>query len=294
MFKSCTSSQLGKNRHLNRIFNYEKCVIVPMDDSLISGSEQGLFDLDAKITEICSARPNAILGYVGSLSLLSRKSYDIPIILNLTASTERSTHTNKRLITNIERALVLGADAVAVHINVSSIYESHMLEIIGKVSDACDRYGLPMMVIAYPRGESFLGEHKVMDNNYIKLQSASNEEYTKLVCHCVRIAFELGADIIKTKYTGSKESFESVVQYAQGIPLLVAGGEMMQYQELFSMCRNAIDAGATGVCIGRNVFNRQASQNIVTVLNEIVIDGISVEKVIDRINILERKIINEK
>lgn len=133
-----------------------------------------------------------------------------------------------------------------------------------------------------------------MDNNYIKLQSASNEEYTKLVCHCVRIAFELGADIIKTKYTGSKESFESVVQYAQGIPLLVAGGEMMQYQELFSMCRNAIDAGATGVCIGRNVFNRQASQNIVTVLNEIVIDGISVEKVIDRINILERKIINEK
>lgn len=102
MFKSCTSSQLGKNRHLNRIFNYEKCVIVPMDDSLISGSEQGLFDLDAKITEICSARPNAILGYVGSLSLLSRKSYDIPIILNLTASTERSTHTNKRLITNIE------------------------------------------------------------------------------------------------------------------------------------------------------------------------------------------------
>lgn len=294
MFESFSSSKLGKNRRLNRILNYEKCVIVPLDDSLICGSEQGLSDLEAKIFELYSAKPSAILGYVGSLSLLSQKSYDIPIILNLTASTERSTHTNKMLITNIERAIAMGADAVAVHINISSIYESHMIESVGKVSDACDRYGLPMMVIAYPRGENFLGKHKIMDNNYIKLQSENKGEYNKLVCHCVRIAFELGADIIKTKYTGSKESFKSVVQAAQGVPLLITDGGIMQYQELFSMCRNAIDAGATGVCIGRNVFNRQASQNVVTVLKEIVIDGISVEKAIDRINVLERKINNER
>lgn len=294
MFESYSSSKIGKNRHLNRIFNYGKCVIVPLDDSFISGPEQGLSDLETKISELYYATPSAVLGYVGSLSLLSKKSYDIPIILNLTASTKHSTSTNKIFITNVERAIAMGADAVAVHINISSMYESHMIETIGKVSDVCDRYGLPMMVIAYPRGEDFSGEHKVIDNNYIKLRSESNEEYTKLVCHCVRIAFELGADIIKTQYTGSKESFKSVVQSAQGVPLLIAGGGMMQYQELFSMCRNAIDAGAAGVCIGRNIFNRQASQNIVTVLKEIVIDGISVEKAIDRINVLERKFINEK
>ena len=288
MFESYPASKLGKERRLQHIFKHKKCVIVPLDDSLISGAKQGLVDLNTKIIELCYATPSGVLGYVGSLSLLSQRASDIPIILNLTASTERSTHTNKMLITNVERALAMGADAVAVHINVSSIYESHMLETVGKVSDTCDRYGLPMMVIAYPRGEHFLDEHEITDNNYTDLRSESNKEYTELVCHCVRIAFELGADIIKTQYTGSKESFESVVQAAQGVPVLTAGGGMMDYIELFSMCRNAIDAGASGVCIGRNIFNRQASQNILSVIKEIVIDGISAEKAVDKINLLER------
>lgn len=288
MFRLNSTSRIGKERRFKRIFKDGKCVIVPIDDSLISGAKFGLFDLDLKISELCAAKPNGVLGYTGSLSLLSHKSSDIPIILNLTASTERSSHTNKTLITSVQRALIMDVDAVAVHINITSIYESRMLEIVGKVSDECDKYGLPMMLITYPRGEIFGDKLQVVDNNYSELRSENNEKYTELVSHCVRIGFELGADIIKTQYTGSKSSFESVVQSAQGVPLLVAGGKMQEDYDLFSMCRNAIDAGAAGVCIGRNVFNRQSSQNILTVLKEIVINGISVEEAIDRINVLER------
>lgn len=288
MFRLNSTSRIGKERRFKRLFKDGKCVIVPLDDSLISGAKLGLFDLDLKISELCTAKPNGVLGYVGSLSLLSRRSSDIPIILNLTASTERSSHTNKTLITSVQRALTMDVDAVAVHINITSVYESRMLEIVGKVSDECDKYGLPMMLITYPRGEIFGDKLQVVDNNYSELRSEYNEKYTELVSHCVRIGFELGADIIKTQYTGSKSSFESVVQSAQGVPLLVAGGKMQEDYDLFSMCRNAIDAGAAGVCIGRNVFNRQSSQNILTVLKEIVINGISVEEAIDRINALER------
>lgn len=288
LFRLNSTSKIGKERRLNRIFKDGKCIIVPLDDSLISGAKLGLYNLDLKISELSTAKPNGVLGYIGSLSLLSRRSSDIPIILNLTASTERSSHTNKTLITDIQRALTMDVDAVAVHINITSIYESRMLEIVGKVSDECDKYGLPMMLITYPRGEIFGDKHQVADNNYSELRSKCSEKYTELVSHCVRIGFELGADIIKTQYTGSKSSFESVVQSAQGVPLLVAGGEMQEDYDLFSMCRDAIDAGAAGVCIGRNVFNRQSSQNILTVLKEIVINGISVEEAIDRINVLER------
>lgn len=257
-------STIGKLRRIHRIFpDSSRCVIVPLDDSLISYTHEGLVSLQDKITDIQSASPNGILCYEGTASLIS--DFDIPLIINITASTIHSSHTNKVLISSVEKALCCDASAVAVHINVSSKYESEMLKILGDVSSECHKYGMPLMVIIYPRKEKDFG-----DDNYDELKSNDNERYTRLVSHCARIAFELGADIIKTQYTGTAESFREVIKAAVNKPVLIAGGKFVSEDALYEMVQGAISAGGAGVSIGRNVFNRVNSHEIIKKIKSIV------------------------
>lgn len=266
-------SNLGKERRLYHLFGGKnKCIIVPIDDSLISGPKDGLFDLKKKIQQIEKAVPNAILTFPGSANAIN--DFSIPIILNITASTILGQHTNKVLVSSLEYAISIGADAVAVHLNISSQYESEMLKVAGIVSDECHRYGMPLMILAYPRREKIINGI-IADDNYDELINNSNEKYTQLVAHCVRIAYELGADIIKTQYTGSYTSFQNVVSSAPNKPVVIAGGKNMEVDVLLQIVDDAIKAGGAGVSIGRNVFNNERSDIIISAIRKIVFDGFS-------------------
>ena len=262
------SCNIGKYRRMNHIFSSnDRCLIVPLDDSLISGPKKGLFYIEEKIDQIASAKPSALITYLGSASLA--KKYDIPIILNISASTVLSNHTNKVIISSVEQAVAIDADAVAVHINFSSKYESDMLHNIIKIKRSCDMYGMPLMILAYPRKE-LNNSGIVIDDNYDELRVREPEKYTEIVCHAVRIAFELGADIIKTQYTGSAESFKKVVDCAQGVPVVIAGGAERDIIDVLDMVRGAIVAGASGVSIGRNVFDKVDSDKVIMSIKDIL------------------------
>lgn len=266
-------SEVGKERRLYHLFKGKnKCIIVPIDDSLISGPKDGLFDLQNKIQQIEGATPNAILAFPGSANIIENLS--IPIILNITASTILGQHTNKVLVSSLEYAMSIGADAVAVHLNISSKYESEMLRLAGSVSEECHRYGMPLMILAYPRREKMVNGI-VIDDNYDELIQGSNDKYTQLVAHCVRVAYELGADIIKTQYTGSYTSFQKVVSSAPNKPVVIAGGKNIEVDILLQMVDDAIKAGGAGVSIGRNVFNNKYSDIIISAIKKIVFDGFS-------------------
>lgn len=263
--KSCN---IGKYRRLRHIFSDEKkCLIVPLDDSLISGPVKGLKHLDDKIKQIVSANPSALITYLGSASLA--KEYNIPIILNISSSTTLSNHTNKVLISSVEQAVAIDADAVALHMNFSSKYESSMLKNIVEVKQKCDYYGMPLMILAYPRTEKYEGS-AVLDDNYEDLKGIDPNAYAEKVCHCVRIAFELGADIIKTHYTGSAETFKKVIDCAQGVPVVIAGGVEIDDNAVFKMVKSAMDAGAAGVSIGRNVFDKSNSDYMIQKISELI------------------------
>jgi DhnA family fructose-bisphosphate aldolase class Ia len=94
------------------------------------------------------------------------------------------------------------------------------------------------------------------DENYLKLKLENNEEYTNIVAHACRVAVELGADIIKTNFTGSTESFERVVYAAGNTPVIIAGGERVGEDGALENVRQAMKAGASGICFGRNLFYR--------------------------------------
>lgn len=275
-----TANYKGKRKRLNNIFDVGgKTVLVPLDDNLISGPCTGVNNWKEKLHQIELAHPSAVLAYPGTLFQMEDSS--ISQILNLTASTIRRSHTNKILVNSLEFALKMDADAVAVHVNISSKHESEMLEILGRVSEKCDEYGMPLLAIVYPRSEVMREGGGIFDNDYQQLKIEDNEKYTELVSHCVRIAFEMGADIIKTQYTGNKESFKKVIQSANGCPVIIAGGGIVNIETLYMMVDDAMAVGASGVSIGRNVFGRYDSASTIASIKDIVFNRKSAERVIE-------------
>ncbi len=100
-------------------------------------------------------------------------------------------------------------------------------------------------------------------------------EYVKLAA---RIGAELGADIVKTNYTGSPDTFKEVVKGCN-VPVVIAGGPKMDTEhDLLQMVYDAIHAGATGVAIGRNIFQAKNSTLLVSKLCTVVHNDYSVEE----------------
>lgn len=256
---------LGKKRRMARLAPNGKMVIVPIDDSLIFGPKNGLLDIESTIEQIVKSEPNALLGFQRGLELVSDKNILMPFIFNLTASTVLSQHTKKSTIASVEFALKNGADCVACHVNFSSLYENEMIHNFAMISQECDKLGMPLLAIAYPRGEK-----DGQDYNYEDLKNENVDAYADLVAHAVRVSAELGADIIKTNYTGTRESFKKVIVAASGKPVIIAGGAKVPAKESLRNAADAMKAGASGISYGRNVFNADDIETYITAIKHIV------------------------
>jgi fructose-bisphosphate aldolase/2-amino-3,7-dideoxy-D-threo-hept-6-ulosonate synthase len=137
----------------------------------------------------------------------------------------------------VDDAIRIGADAVSIHVNVGAEDEAEMLHDLGRVARTCDLWGMPLVAMMYPRGARVKSEHGV--------------EYVKLAA---RVGSELGADIVKTNYTGSPDTFREVVQGCN-VPVVIAGGPKMDTErDLLQMVYDAVNVGAAGVAFGRNIF----------------------------------------
>ena len=122
---------------------------------------------------------------------------------------------------------------------------------------------MPLLAMVYPRGQ------KIKDSFDVDM-----------IKRCARIAQELGADIVKTSYTGDIDTFKEVTR-GVSIPVLVAGGpQMSSTKEILQMVRDSIDAGASGTSIGRNVFQHQNVVGITKAISGIVFDDLSVDEAI--------------
>jgi DhnA family fructose-bisphosphate aldolase class Ia len=275
-------NSIGKQRRLDRIFSHtsKKIILVPLDDSLLAGPTNGLESLAIKTQKIISASPNAIIGFQGLLKNFSNIIGQTPTILNLTASTTNIFHTNKILVGTLELAVMLDVQAVAVHVNISSKYESAMLKNFSEIAFECNRLGIPLMGIMYPRNENGDGS----DNNYSELKLKERMKYAKLVAHTVRIAFELGADLVKTQYTGDSESFSIVTAACNPLPVVIAGGPQINMIEILKIAEGAMRAGAAGVSFGRNIFSRDNPQDYINALKKVIYEQILAEEAISFYN----------
>ena len=244
----------GKQYRLKRIFNQKtnKTILLPMDHGMTMGPISGIEDVNDTLEVIAKSKVNAVLlqkGLVNNCNV-QKLNNNQAVVMHLSANTMLNPNAGyKAIIATVEDALVGGCDAVSVHLNIGDDFETNMLKEIGRVSSACERYGMPLIAMVYARG------------NLIKDEYAVDK-----VMHAARVGAEIGADIVKVNYTGSIDTFSEVVKGCP-IPVVIAGGSKTDSEEdILRMVNDAIIAGAAGISIGRNIFQ---SKNMLSLLDRI-------------------------
>ena len=255
----------GKRVRMERIMNRDtgKTVIIPMDHGLTVGPIDGLIDMEETINTVAKGGANAIVIHKGCVERSYRRNgKDVGLIVHLSASTRIAPDQNsKALICTVEEAIKLGADGVSVHVNLGAADEKVMVKDLGFIAKVAMEWGMPLLAMMYTRGPK-----------------VENEYDLKLVKHAARVGAELGADIVKVPYTGSRETFREVVEGCF-VPVVIAGGEKMgSDMEILRMVKGAMEAGGSGVSIGRNVFQHRVPAKIVRTISQIVHNGYAVEE----------------
>ncbi|QTA91824.1 2-amino-3,7-dideoxy-D-threo-hept-6-ulosonate synthase [Desulfonema magnum] len=258
---------IGKAVRMERLMNRNtgKSVIVPMDHGVSVGPIKGLVDMSETVDMVAEGGANAVLGHIG-LPRYGHRKYgkDIGLILHLSASSTLSPRPNKKVLVNtVENALRMGADGVSIHINVGDYNEAEMLEDFGKVAIECSYWGMPLIAMMYPRGE--------------KIKDEKDVEVVKIAA---RIGAELGADFVKTNYTGDPDSFAKVVEGCPA-PILIAGGSKLNEEEMFKTIEDAMQAGAKGLSIGRNVFQHKNPSLFVKAACAIVHENLTAKEALE-------------
>src|SRR5713226_3098512 len=170
-------------------------------------------------------------------------------------------------VCSVEEAISLGAKGVGYTIYLGSANESVMLEEFGEIEAEAHEAGLPAIAWVYPRGEA-----------------VKNDTAPEIVAYAARAGLEVGADAVKVKYTGDPETFRWAVKAAGLARVFMSGGPKAPTDETFlSQVKGAIDAGASGLAVGRNVWQHTDPLKMAAALREIIFDGGELQKALQRI-----------
>lgn len=258
---------LGTAARLARIRTNGRYLIVPMDHGITIGAVDGLVDIESTIDAVTRNGADAVLTQKGLAARVHPHTNDAGYVIHLNGSTALGPNTNdKRRTGTVEEAISAGADGVSFHINVGSEFEPAQLQELGEVTNVAAKWGMPVLAMTYARGRHLPGDDPEHD--------AGN------LAHAARIGEEIGADLIKTAYSGDPESFEAVVD-ATAVPVVIAGGSKGSDRETIEMVRGAVDAGAAGVSMGRSIFQHEDPGAITTAVSAVLHDDHSVDTALD-------------
>jgi len=161
---------------------------------------------------------------------------------------------------SVDYAAELGADAVGFTLYGGSNHELEMAEEFRDAHERAREHDLPVVMWSYPRG-----------------QGIKNDTKEDVVAYAARQALELGADVAKVKYPGSKEAMEHVVEMAGRTKVIMSGGSKTTDREFLRSVKAVVDAGGAGLAVGRNVWQREHPLRILDALEEVIYEGASVD-----------------
>ncbi|WP_435182986.1 2-amino-3,7-dideoxy-D-threo-hept-6-ulosonate synthase [Halobellus sp. EA9] len=253
----------GVSARLERISTGGRYLVVPMDHGITLGPVKGLVDLESTVGAITRGGADAVLTQKGVAPRVHPNKNGKGYIVHLNGSTAIGPDSNdKRQTGTVEEALRAGADAVSFHINVGSDHEPDQLTQLSEVTETAHRLGVPVLAMSYARGPGV------------------DEHDAESLAHAVRIAEELGADVVKTAYSGGADSFERVCE-ATRLPVVIAGGSRGTDRETAEMVRGAMDAGAAGVSMGRSIFQHDDPEAITRTVSAIIHDDADVDEAVE-------------
>lgn len=235
---------IGNLRKAARIFHPQskRTILLPLDHGLSDGLVPGLEDMGGLLRTVADLPLQGVILHKGMVMAHAMDiRLDQSIIVHLSAGTRHGLPSySKALVCSVHEALRLGADMVSMHINIGNDLEDRMLSDLGACVEDAHQLGLPLLAMIYARGGQIV-----------------RETDPALVAHSIRIGAELGADIIKVPYSGNQQSFGRAVASCH-VPVVMSGGPRNGDAKGFlRTVREALDAGAAGVCIGRNVFQQE-------------------------------------
>lgn len=247
----------GMQNRISRIIgNHDgRCVMLAVDHGYFLGPTERL--------EIPKETIKPILSFADSLMLtrgVLRTSVDpnttVPIVLRVSggASILGEDLSNETITTSIEDAIRLNVSCLAISVFVGGKYEHRTLSNLAKLVNEGEKYGIPILAV------TAVGRDMVRDARYLGL--------------ACRVAAELGAHIVKTYYC---EDFEKVVEGCP-VPVIIAGGKKLSNEkDVLRLTFNAVKSGATGVDMGRNIWQSDYPVAMIQAVRSVVHEGFDVE-----------------
>ncbi|MBD3208808.1 hypothetical protein GF367_00110 [Candidatus Woesearchaeota archaeon] len=191
---------------------------------------------------------------------------DVPLIVKLNAKAKLPEPDPwSRQHTSVDYAVKLGASAVGYTLYHGSRYENEQFVELGRIVEEAHTYGIPVVVWNYPRGTL-----------------VKDELGTDAIAYGARLALELGADMVKLKYNGDKEGFKWVLKCAGRAKVVISGGKRVGDRSFLQKVWDAVDAGAVGIAVGRNVWQHEKPFAMTRALRDVIFDGKSVDEALKR------------
>jgi len=249
--KGSNNLEWGMKDRLGRIFNPRsgRTVMLAFDHGYIMGPTSGLERMDLTIVPLIEYA-DCLMCTRGALRQVVPPTSNKPISLRASAGTTVLTDLNDEVILDIEECVRLNASMLAVMVAVGSRFEAVTIRNLTSIVDQGTRYGIPVL------GVTAVGKELARDARYLSLAT--------------RVCAENGAHVVKTYHC--VPDFEKVAA-ACPVPIVIAGGKKLPELEALQMAYDAIQQGAAGVDMGRNVFQAEHSVAMIQAVRAVVHDG---------------------
>ncbi len=264
--KGANSQDWGMKNRLGRIFNpvSGKTVMLAIDHGYFQGPTTGLERIDLNILPLEPFADTLMLTR-GILRSIIPPQTQKSIVLRVSGGTSILKElSNESLAVDIEDAVRVNASAMAVQVFIGGEHERESITNMTKMVDMGLRYGIPTLAV------TAVGKDMVRDAKYFRLAT--------------RICAELGAQYIKTYYVS--EGFETVTASCP-VPIVIAGGKKIPELDALKMAYNAIQEGAAGVDMGRNIFQADSPIAMIKAVRAVVHDNETPEKAFELYNSLK-------
>jgi 3-hydroxy-5-phosphonooxypentane-2,4-dione thiolase len=264
--KGCDNMDWGMKDRIARIFKEDgKTVMLAFDHGFIMGPTSGLERIDLSIVPIAKYA-DCLMGARGMIRTCIPPSLQKPLCMRCDAGTSILTELNHNVIIDVEDAIRMNVSAMAIMVTAGDpATEAKTFANLYNLVDAGQKYGIPVM------GVTAVGKDMARDARYFSLAS--------------RMCAENGASIVKTYYC---EGFEKVTSSCP-VPIVIAGGKKLPELEALELAYNAIQEGAAGVDMGRNVFQSDAPAAIIQAVSAVVHKGLKPKEALDLYETLKNK-----
>ena len=242
----------GMKDRLSRVFNPKSgnSVMLAFDHGYIMGPTSGLERMDLTIVPLMEYA-DCLMCTRGALRSIVPPTVNKPISLRYSAGSTILTYLNDECVMDIEEAVRLNASLLAVMVAVGDQkHEGLTIRNLTKTVDLGSKYGIPTL------GVTAVGKELVRDARYLSMAS--------------RVCAENGAHVVKTYYC--EENFEEVTNSVP-VPIVIAGGKKLPEKAALEMAYRAINEGAAGVDMGRNIFQAEKPVAMIQAVRAIVHDG---------------------